>query len=490
MERYRKLINAGLGFGAITVALAGLLWLVATKPQPRAQAASVAVPGVDVLTVKPTVFNAPIVGYGTIRPKRQIKIIPEVGGRLVQVHDALAIGNFIPRGDLLFAIDSRVYESRVRQVETEIQRLEAQLRLHEQMQENLGHRLAIATQQEQLALTNLQRDEGLWASHSLSDPERENSQDRYLRQRDVVIAYESELALIPLQVEETTALLKTKQAQLDEAKLSLEKTEIRCPFDARVEAVAAQQWQVVVASLSIATLTDVEALELAAGVDPRELRWTNLRAFARAVGQDMGTAPEAAVTWSLFDREYVWRGPVTRLERVDEITRTAQVVVEIRDVMRGLNLESGQATPPLSSGMFCRVEIPAEPLPDALVVPRSAVYDGERSDDPKFVYVFEADPSRTAEGAGRLGIRRVPLLRAVGDDVLVDFDRGAAAAVEDTVGPATVCELRSGDQVIVSPLPRAVAGMPIQRREAAVAQCGTPHAPSALARIERESTDF
>ena len=42
--------------------------------------------------------------------------------------------------------------------------------------------------------------------------------------------------------------------------------------DARVDAVTAQETQVVIASFQIATLTDMEALEVPVVIDPRDLR--------------------------------------------------------------------------------------------------------------------------------------------------------------------------------------------------------------------------
>ncbi|MFH0980044.1 MAG: hypothetical protein V2A79_00710 [Planctomycetota bacterium] len=462
MERLRRVINIGIALGVLLLAVVGMRWLVATKPRPERLAAAPVVPQVEVLAVQPVVFDAPIVGYGTVRPKRQIKIVPEVGGRLVKVHGGLAPGNLIAKDELLFEIDPQTYQLRVEQAQAEVRRLEAELERRRREQSSLEKRLAVAQKLLDLADQNLARERSLADEQAARTVDVEKAEEAYLRQKDVVLGYQSQLDLMPSVIADTEAALHLKRSQLAEAQRQVEKTKITCPFDARVESVSAAESQVVVASFTIATLTDMEALELAAGVDPRDLRWTNLRAFARAVGQDLGTPPEAAVTWSLYDQGYAWRGAVTRLERLDETSRTARVIVEIRDVMQGLQLESGQASPPVSIGMFCRVAIPAEPLPNALVIPRSAVYDGDGGDAAKFVYVFEPDGDRPGASDGRLGIRRVPLLRMVGDQVLVDFD-GYSAALG---GPdeSSVCELRAGDEIVVSPLPRAVIGMPLRRR--------------------------
>lgn len=448
-HRRRLMINS-LAAGGV-LALGGLMavWLVATKPHPQRREAGIHVPSVEVVTIEPRVFEAPIVGYGTVRPKRQVKIIPEVSGQLVQVHEDLAVGNVIRRGELLFEIDPRPHASQVKQIEAEIARLGVGLRQHEQEQESLSQRVELARQRQELTRQSLERDRRLLAQGSATELEVESQLDRHLRQCDEVLGYESRLAMIPLLIQETQELLHIKRAQLDEANLRVSKTRIYCPFDARVDAVLAQNTQVVMAHLQMAVLTDLEALELPVVIDPRELRWTDLAAFADAEGEPVESSPQVRVTWTLFGQELSWTGWITRLERLDEVTRTAHVIVEIRDVALKVATDKGHSHPPLSTGMFCRAELPTEPLEDALVVPWHAIHDRQT------VYVFE--PEADGSGHGRLVVKRVPTLRRVGEQVLVAYRGGVDSSQADDVG--SVCELKPGDRVVVSPLPRAVEGM-------------------------------
>ena len=475
MEQLRRFINTAICIGALACGIGGIVWLVATKPTPDRHSAAKPPPRVEVFAVEPVLFEAPVIGYGTVRPKRQVKIIPEVGGRLVKVHEDLAEGNIIVKGELLFEIDSRVYESKVRQVEADIRRLEAQLRRHEKNRISLEGRLALAKRQEELVRRDFEREKGLFAKGAGRDPEVERAEDRYLRQQGVVLEYESQLDLIPIQIEETTALLETKRAQLDEAKLNVDRTKIHCPFDARVDSVTAQESQVVIANFHIATLTDMQALEIPVVIDPRELRWTDQKAF----DQNSSAAPEARVTWTLLGQEFSWTGKVTRLERMDEVTRSAHIVVEVRDIVRNLKSGKGQHRPALSVGMFCRAELPTEPLEDALVIPRHALHDGT------MVYVFEpdaADPNR-----GHLAVKRVPVLRNVGNQVLVAFrqdDAGGTGAGEFT----TMAELKAGELVVTSPLAKIVEGMHLELRDSTetvlVAFADSPEAPATGCRAE------
>ncbi len=451
----RLVMRAALATGLIGSGAATALWLVATRPRPTVQEATPIVPQVELLTVRPVVFDAPIVGYGTVRAKRQVKINPEVSGRLVHVHPRLAVGNVIAKDELLFQVDGRAYEARVAQIQAEISGLNVQLRRLETQQTSLASRLALAQRQEDLARQSLERERRLVSQDSGTAPELEAAEDRYLRQQEAVLTCRNQLDLIPLQIEETQAVLHTKEAQLSEAKLSIEKTRILCPFDAQVDGVSAQASQVVTAHFQIALLTDLEALELAVVVDPRELKWSGQTILTNHHAEGTPPATKAEVTWTMLGQEFTWMGQVVRLERLDEVTRTAHVVVELRGVTRKPASVAGIGQPPLSVGMFCRAKLPTQPLADALVIPRHALQEGA------FVYVFEAEAGSREQG--RLALRRVPVLRNVDDQVLVSF-AGMSESGGTTRDGETVCELSPGDELIVSPLPKAIPGMLLSRR--------------------------
>ncbi len=441
----------------VLLALAGGVagWLVISRPQPPMEPDNLRLPRVQVAAVEPVRFEEPIVGYGTVRPARQVKIIPEVTGRLIEVHPDLAVGNVIRKGELLFRIDARMYESRKSQIEAEIRRLEAELDRHARQEAYLADQLALSESQQELTARAVQRERDLMERGAAVEVDLERTKQRHLAQQEAVQTYRNHLEMIPFLVKETDALLTIKRAQLAEAELNIDHAVIYSPFDARVDAVGAQMSQVVTAHFQIATLTDMEVLELAAAIDPRDLQWVDHEAFASAVGADIGTAPEAEVVWTLWGREFSWKGRITRLERLDEATRTAHVVVELRDVMSIIEQARNEKRMPLSVGMFCKASLPVEPIEDALVIPRHAIRDGQN------VYVFE--PSADDPAVGRLVLKSVPILRASGEQVLVGCSN-PPAALRELLSEHT-CELNAGDLIIVSPLPKAVPGMQLARRD-------------------------
>lgn len=474
MERLRRRINVALCAVILGGAAGTFVWLILTRPDPGQQARPQQVREVEVATVELCTFDAPVVGHGNVRATSPLKIVPEVGGALVHVHKDLAVGKRIAKGEVLFEIDARSYQAEADAAQSEIKRLEASLA--QLRQEELALRERVENARELLALAerNRNREDGLAAENVSTPLERELAQISYLKQKELVLQYENQLAQSPHRISEIEALLEMQRTKLAEAQRRVEKTKIYCPFDARVESVSAAELQVVVVGFAIASLTNLEAMELAVGVDPGDLRWTPAWDYLHDSGTDRSAPPpHATISWTVDDREYRWKGTVARLERLDEVTRTARVVIEITDATDEVTLDGGEIRPALSLGMFCRVEIPATPLENAIVVPRSAVQDAEDGSATKFVWVFQpSDPSSPGEGV--LTRRVVPALRTVDNRVLVSYaqaDSGIAAATTDL--PA--CELQPGEQIVLSQLPWATEGMRLRRQGA-----NDPASPAAL----------
>lgn len=459
MNQLRRGINAVLFLALIALGGMVMVALIYSKPLPPTVQNFSRTPSVLVAEVLGELAEVPVIGYGTVRPKNQVNIVPEVGGKLIYSHSALAQGNVIPAGELIFEIDPTIYEARVNQVKAEIRGLEAGLKRHDQEIKNLNARIENAEQ-----MLAIDEKDHLTTKHLCEVQGAGKQRDvdmafqNFLRQKDVVVDLKNRRAMAPHLKLETQAQLDAARAKLQQADHNLASTKIVSPFEARVETVNAHAPQYVPTIISIATLTDMSAFEISVGIDPREIRWLDEAVRPSALeNAEAPSGPEVTVHWSLPGQQFTWRGYVTRFERFDEATRTGRLVVEIRsmDMVATLHKGSGDARPTLSIGMHCRAELPAEPLKDALLIPRHAVYDQ------RWVYVFEPDPTSSDGLSGTLGRREVPLLRSLGDKVLVDY----AGRGTDTER----CELLAGEFIVLSPLMRPVIGMKITRRSESLA---------------------
>jgi len=452
MERLRRRINLGLSVLFLGAGASACAWLLWTKPTAPTRERHERVPEVSVLPVVGQTERAPIIGHGTVRAKKQIDIVPQVTGKLVHVHPDLATGKIIPKGELLFEIESSVYETLVRQAKAKVRGLEAELARHDQELANIEVRLANAREMLEIEKRDFETLRRLYDEENVgTERQVDMAMQKFLRQRGVLVELENRQAMIPHLKLQTEAQLDAARATLEKAEHDLENTKIFCPFKARVELVEAHESQVVTAHFGIARLTDMEAFEISVGIDPSELRWLpdSIQPDALDEGPAAGS-PRVTIRWSLRGHEYTWLGHVSRFERVDEATRTMRLVVEVReiDMVATIPDSARRDGPSLSIGMFCRTELPARPLEDALLVPRHAVYDN------RWVYVFEPSAGSDPK-TGRLVRRHVPLLRAIGDEVLVDY--GGRDGNEP-------CELRPGDKVVTSPLRKPVVGMLVRMR--------------------------
>lgn len=453
MERTRRRINVVMSIGLLIVGGLACLWLMSTKPAAPTRGSSSRIMTVATLTVQPRVEQSPVIGHGTVRAKNEIDIVPQVSGKLINVHRDLAVGKIIPKGDLLFQIDPTVYETRVRQAEAEVRGLEIALDRHDQELINLSERIRNTQAMLDIDERDYETSKQLYEVESVGTKrDVDIVLQKYLRQKDALSELTSRRSMIPHLKRETQAKLDAATSKLRHAGHDLDNTKIVCPYKARVDSVHAHRSQVVTAHFSIARLTDMETFEVSVGIDPREMRWLDPAIRPSALeADDDSPRPMAVVRWSLRGTQAKWNGTVTRFEKVDEATRTAQMVVEIRDVDMVAKLGDGVGdTVTLSIGMFCRAELPAVRLEDALLVPRAAVYDN------RWVYVFEPGNDAQDPNSGHLARREIAMLRTVGDSVLVDYrDRQSDE----------LCELRSGDRVITSPLLKPVLGMEIRLRE-------------------------
>ncbi len=431
-----------------------MIWLVRSKPAPKAHTAPAPAPAVAVQTVVPRTAVLPVVGYGTVRPKNQVQIVPQVSGELVFSHADLAEGKIIAKGELLFKLDPSVYQARVQLAEAEVRALEALLARQDEDTVNLdariliGEKLLAIDERDYLISKRLLEQDGAESPRGL-----DAAYKGYLRQQDAVEQLESRRAAAPHLRLETLANLDAARARLRQVEDDLEKTSVFCPFTARVESVSAHKSQIVTAHRPIATLTDMEAFEIPISIDPRELRWLDRAIQPRMLEQALGQeGPEVKITWSLSGQDLQWHGRVTRFERIDEATRTARMIVEVRsaDMVADPSAWWPNAAPTISIGMHCRAELPAEPLREAVLIPWHAIHED------RWVYVFEPVTDKAGRGLGRLDRREVTMLRMIGDEVLVDY-RGYR-------GPQA-CQLEPGEQLLVSRLADPVVGMQVALQE-------------------------
>ncbi|MEK7327615.1 MAG: biotin/lipoyl-binding protein, partial [Chloroflexota bacterium] len=236
MERTRRIVNLCLAVGFLAAGSSVYAWLVWTKPMPAKRAASDRVLEVAALAINARPEQTQVIGHGTVRPKHQVNIIPQVSGRLTQIHPDLAQGKVIPKGDLLFEVDPTVYNARMRQAEAETRALEAALERHDQELVNIDARIANAEAMLAIEQEDYRTSKELYEVEKVgTQRDVDQANQKFLRQKGVVVDLSSQRTMIPHVKLETQAQLDAARARLSQSQHDVDNTKIRCPFEARVE---------------------------------------------------------------------------------------------------------------------------------------------------------------------------------------------------------------------------------------------------------------
>jgi len=316
-----------IGLGAV-----GFIALTASKPQLERTKPPTPVPMVLALKVTTGTQSVTIRGEGTVRPLREIQLVPQVSGKIIYVSPVLVDGGEFKEGEILIRIDPLDYQLAVTLARARIKDSESQLKVAEEE--------AAAAQEEWFLLYKDSND-----TNERPPP---------------LVAKEPQLAA-------AKAKLAADRADLQKAMLNLGRTELKAPFDGRVSQENVDSGQYVSTGQSLASLFSTKAAEIVVPFEDESLFWFDVPGFTPGDGK----GSSAIVNARIAGRELTWEGKVVRAEgKLDERTRMVNVVVRV---------EGPYATrPPLVAGLFVSVDIQGRTLENAAVIPRSALRENNR----------------------------------------------------------------------------------------------------------------
>jgi len=176
----------------ILIGALGAVGMIAARPDVETRAAEVRAPLIRVITAQVSDLQFRVSAQGSVTPRTESSVVPEVSGRVEWVSPALAPGGFFEKGDALLRIERRDGEITLRQARAARARASSEVRL---------------------AHANLRRSRDLAGRGVVSSAELDRVQNS---------ASVAEAALLEA------------DARLERATSDLERTEIRAPFAGRV----------------------------------------------------------------------------------------------------------------------------------------------------------------------------------------------------------------------------------------------------------------
>ena len=407
----------------LAVAFAGAFWLYAHRTTPEKKTRQAPKPMVRVMVLSPESRVMTVTAYGTVAPRREVRISPEVPGRINTLHPGFAAGGSFQKNDLLVGIDPEPFRLDLQAARAQISQAEADIRSLEQEIKNLEqdkdlYQAALALAQKELDRVKNLKVRDFASQNTLDRAEQQVVSARIQRQ-----SVFNRLAMARPMMAQKQAALALARVDAQKAELALQKTQIRADFDGFVLARSARKGEYVSPGQVLAVMYEKGALEVDVKIPMEKMQWIPMGAAG-------ATPPEARVTMANGDArgDQAWKAVVARVHAaVDEQTRTLPLTLEIQGSMENEKTFGMDLKP----GTFVMCRIFGVEKDQVYTVPRHLLKPGNR--------LFLATD-------GHLEIRPVRVLRKVQDAVYI------AGGLEP------------GDRLITTPVPGAVAGMPLDIR--------------------------
>jgi len=444
----RSALKVALPLALLALAGVGVAIVWATRPEIEPRPPEAPTPLVRVVEVFPERFRFRVRTFGSVAPRSESELVPQVSGEVVWTSPALVPGGFFEQGEPLLRIDPRDYELEVRSANAALARADSEF---------------------QRARVELRRQRRLAGESVASQARIDDAENAY-------------------RVAE--AALLEAQARLERAERDLTRTELGAPYEGRVRSEEVDVGQFVSRGQAVARLYAVDYAEVRLPVPDRDLRYLDLPLGWRATvepaagggggdgagegepavvpeaselsggsGDDATLAdaavpvaaprgPEVVLRTEFAGEKLAWRGRVVRTEgEIDPRSRMVNLVARVADPYAR---HEDADRPPLAVGLFVEAEILGRAVEDAYVLPRAALRRDESDlrGGRDVVHLVDEDE--------RLRLREVEVLREESDRVVVGGG------------------LEPGARVSVSPLRAVVDGMRVRIRNGEQAPSGRP----------------
>lgn len=327
-----KLLKWTLPVLVVLGALAAGRYIVSQRPQAPQFEPPVVPVSIEAIRVAPVDYRVVVRSEGTVEPRTETTLIPQVSGQVVAIATAFRDGGFFSRGEVLVALDPRDYELAIASAEAQVAQAESTL-------------------EQELAQARVVADD--WRMLGREAPE---------------------LGLRKPQIAAARATLLSAQAQLERARVDLERTRIRAPYDGQVLEKAVDVGQLVSPGTVLARVYATDYVEIRLPLSNRQMEFIEVpERFRGERGAEAPHGPRVSLRATIGRQSWRWEGRIVRAEgAIDTRSRQLFVVAQVDDPYE----RGADERPPLRIGQFVEAAIDGRMLPGAFVLPRAALRDG------------------------------------------------------------------------------------------------------------------
>lgn len=331
----KKIIFICIGILVIGMVITAVIFL--TEPEAQSEGATVETAMlVDVVAVKRGTFEPVIVATGTVRPVEDVNLSPLVSGQIIRRDPAFAPGGFVKKNQVLLQIDPSDYRNTLEMRKSEY--MQSQTTLDTEM-----GRQQIAQQDLQLIT-----DDSLFGGNPLSEEERQ-------------------LVLRKPQLNAVKASIGGAKASMEQARLNLNRTTIRAPFDAHILSQNVTEGSQVAQGDILGRIVGTDYYWITATLPVSKLQWLSFPDDESEKGSPVKITNPTA--WGIDgSREGYLDGQIGALE---DQTRLARVLVKVADPLA--NTDTTKGKPKLMIGTFVEVNIQADPVQNVVRLNRDYV---------------------------------------------------------------------------------------------------------------------
>jgi len=313
--------------------IGGVMVMGALKEAPEKTEEAATPPVVLIAEAISEPVRLTVASQGEVRPRIEIDVASQVGGRLVHVSNEFIEGGFFEEGDVLIEIEKTDYRLAVTGAEAAV----AQARR--------------ALDRERAEAEIAARD---WADLGDGDA--------------------SALVLREPHLAEARAALAAARALLDDARLDLTRTTVTAPFRGRVTAKSVDVGQIVTPGQALGQIFATHVVEIRLPLTDAELARAGLPIAFRT--SDATPGPRVTLSAIVGGEPRQWSGRITRTaSRFDSSTRLLSAIVEVEDPY-GVGADNGA---PLAVGLFVGAMIEGRQINGAVVLPRAALRGEDRA---------------------------------------------------------------------------------------------------------------
>ena len=327
---------------------------------------------------------------GKVQAAQTANLSAAVAGPVAWISSAMEAGGYVTEGETLLRLDASDYETMLARSEASVQQANAEsghaAREYDRMKELAEQRLASQSQ--------------------LQDAQR--------------------LAEVSI------ARLADAEANHRQAKLDLQRTEIKAPFNAIIETREVELGQYVNRAQSIAVLYGANEVEVRVPLAIRQLGYLDIPLGLQGE-LPPEQAPAVTLTGTYGGAEHHWEGTLVRIEAsIDPNSNTVQTIIRVSQPTATIDWTSAEEIKaiPLPIGLYVHADITGKTVDSLISLPRSVIRNNNQ------VLVVDAE--------NKMYYREVDIFRLEEENVLISGG------------------ILPGERVCISPIQAVVDGMAVQ----------------------------